>query len=209
MKRVIAIILLILILSGAAFLLLNTIGGCTVLDDTLDFFLEEKSDSSKTVTSTNLIYRLEVPGHWNDFTDKESGTAILEAGNQRNREYVTLVSESKMDFIVSGIEIDLSSYAEQAFTQNKSMLADLSKQSTQELTVAGKHPAILTKVTGKLKDTEVTYWFYALEFENHFTQVIFWSESRKADRFEPVFESVLQSIRYTPEAEPAEEGSTN
>lgn len=106
--------------------------------------------------------------------------------------YVIVLMEAKEGFI----DMDLSGYTDIVINQNASTLSDATISDTIETTVDGQN-ALLTELEGGMDGINIHYWFYTVENDAYFAQVIGWTLKSKTETNAADIKGVIESFHFT------------
>ena len=154
---------------------------------------------TKEILASDGTIQCVVPDSWQDLEGQLNQVASLEVADVGTDCYMVAIPELKDDF---DADLDLEGYNKIIIENVTNMAKDAEIVSSENIEL-GENPAILTKVKGTVEGVKIMYWVCSVEFPSYYTQVMGWTLSGKADKYEEQILSVVRSVTEISENAPA------
>ena len=141
------------------------------------------AETTRTVRATDDKSEIEVPSNWANHASLNED-AVVQVGNERNDEFLIVISEPKADFEPS---FTVERYADLALDamKTKGTIRDIKIGKRTKLKV-GPRDAVRNEVEGIFNVLSVSYAITFIDGEKSFHQIMVWAprsrfESRKSE----------------------------
>lgn len=151
---------------------------------------QQSSVSSHWVTSEDGLTKMRLPDSWRQLPElTEQG--VIEYGNISREHYLVVVSESKRNYS-SGT--DLSAYNELLMEhKSRAGIDKLRFKYLGEVSVNGMK-GLKFELRGEVNGVSIVYLQVAVEGENHFHQVLFWTSPARWSDTATIYETALATF---------------
>lgn len=176
-----------------AVLITGVFTSCHIVPD----ILNDNSDSdelSEKISSTGEegTFTISVPKDWRAYQGELNDTAVLEAGCEKEEQYLIVFQESKED-----LDMTLEEYTDLALQGIGAENVNIGEK--ESLTVDGK-PSLCIPVSGTVDQINIQYWIFTVEHDSDFLEIITWTLKSMADDNEQLLKDIAQSLSLTPVA---------
>lgn len=179
-KGVIFIVSLIMIS-----VLMLTFGGCS------SELSSEPDDTTVKFTSTDGKYEITADSSWVYMPGEINDDATLEVGNDPEAQYLFVIPENKIDF-----NTDIVGYKDIVLEMlvSNPTITNLNMSDTQVVNLSNGMEAYKTRIDLTVDDFNFTYWYYVLESEEDYVQVIGATFKSTADEYESIINEAALSF---------------
>ncbi|AJA48396.1 hypothetical protein CPAST_c23260 [Clostridium pasteurianum DSM 525 = ATCC 6013] len=126
--------------------------------------------SNKVLTGCKDKYEITLPEGW-DENRKLNSDAIFQLSNEKNKNYIIVISENKEDIIK---ELTLEQYSN-IIKSNIHKSIDNARIENSKNTKINNHKGIQFEITGYMNKIKIRYLYIILETKDNFQQIIAWT----------------------------------
>jgi hypothetical protein len=133
--------------------------------------------------------QITTPTGWKSVSDLND-SADLQASDARNRLYLIILSDKKIDFA----EMTLARHAKQTLAEIMVSLTSVTQNGPSTLKVNG-NPTLQYEVRGTIENLNVVYFHTTVESSAHFHQIVAWMPISKYESHKGVMQEIIRSFK--------------
>lgn len=170
MKKTVSILL-------CALLIIGLVSGCSGMEN----------EKKKTIVGSDGLFSVQVPESWDDATGNLNSVASVEVANVRRECYFIAIGDYKESFS------DFDSFVS-IMSQQIVDLYDLDDLGEKQTATVDGNEAVWYSFDVNYNGTVVTMWWYGVQTQNYYAQLVTWTMKEDAEKYGPTLQSVAESF---------------